>query len=279
MEIGNQRLKDMMDKKGFNVTQLAIKSGVSGSTIYGMLYKCKNVNLTKIAKIAEVLECNPDQIYTRVVSQKPKLSTITNQKLKDMMDKRGMTETELYKKAGVSFNTLFNALHRDVNTRDESIRKIAKALNCTPNEIQPDKASVTNPKLKSMMDKRGMTRKQLQFKSGVSSETLHNALYGNRYPSWKTMCKLAIALECEPHDIDISTKSTYHKPRPLWVLRSPNGETYKTTNLTAWVRSHIIFFDKNAKSVYDSFIHSKIVMKKGQKPKKINGWELVDYRD
>ncbi len=278
MEIGNHRLKDMMDKKCITATQLAIKSGVSISTIYGMLYnECKNVNSTKIAKIAKALECNPDQIYTRVVSQKPKLLTITNQKLKDMMDKRGMTETELYKKSGVSFNTLSNALHRDTNTREESLRKIAKALDCTPDDIQrPGKALATNQKLKDMMDKRGMTRKQLQINSGVSSEALRNALYGNSHPSWKTMCKLAIALECEPCDIEIST---YHNQRKLWILRSPDGETHKTANLRAWVRSHIVLFDKNARSVYDFFIHSKTVIKKGKKPKKINGWELIDYRD
>ena len=57
-------------------------------------------------------------------------------KLQTIMDNQKITDQELYEKAGVHFNTIRLIRTGEFkNSRIKTLRKLAKALNCTAREI------------------------------------------------------------------------------------------------------------------------------------------------
>lgn len=56
--------------------------------------------------------------------------------LQKIMDKEKITDQELYEKSGVHFNTIGNIRKGICKTpKFKTLRKLAKALRCTPKEI------------------------------------------------------------------------------------------------------------------------------------------------
>lgn len=65
----NTRLHDAYIKSGLEITEIAKKTGISRSTIYGILYYGQTSNVTTIGKIAKLLNVSLDYlVYGEEVS-------------------------------------------------------------------------------------------------------------------------------------------------------------------------------------------------------------------
>lgn len=70
------------------------------------------------------------------------------------------------------------------------------------------------PRLRALREAKNLTQQQLAELTGMQYQNIARLERGDRSPSWKTVLKLAEALDCEPNDFtDDDPPATPKRPR------------------------------------------------------------------
>lgn len=130
-----ENIKRIRKKRKITQIQLAKMSGLTNDYISKLeLGKRENPSAEVISKIAEVLNCSTDDLITN--------NEIKNN-LKNIREKKGLSQAELSKISGVS-NVYISNLENGVknNPSLDLIAKLADALQCSVNDILGEEENI-----------------------------------------------------------------------------------------------------------------------------------------
>lgn len=136
------------------------------------------------------------------------------QNIKNARKRAGLTQKELAQKLGLSFQSIAQWENDLRNPKIETLRKIAKALECTPAELDNSLAASMSvgDNIRYWRKFQGMTQQELSEKTGIPCETIQKYESGELNPSQKALQNVAKAFNDLPelfYDNDPWTSEQY----------------------------------------------------------------------
>lgn len=117
------------------------------------------------------------------------------ERMEEEMEAQGVTAVELARRVGVEPNTICSYLRGSQNPSDVSKAGVAKALGMDMAEVFPEEETMTMGKWARLHRLRaGMTRADLEEKSGVTAETIWSFELDRRGTNIFCIIQLADAL-------------------------------------------------------------------------------------
>ena len=129
------KLQAMRISAGMSQAQLAYRAGTSYTTLSAYENGRRNVRRMSddlASRIAAVLQCSVDDVRAHIDTPK------TSRKLKEMRRAARITQVDLARQTGVT-QAAISAYERGIRPiQDDTAKRIAAVLHCTPDEIKED---------------------------------------------------------------------------------------------------------------------------------------------
>lgn len=142
MQTLGEKIKNLRERKGMTVEELAKKAGVCRLTIIRAEKKNHRLKTTTVKEIAVALGTTADALYNAEISKLEELSgdvsaeeATLGHKIAELRCEKGLERSDLAKLANVSYATIYNIEEDYRPVKKSTILKVAKALGKTMEEV------------------------------------------------------------------------------------------------------------------------------------------------
>ncbi len=195
MVILGEKIRDLREERGYTLSDMAERAGLSISYLSEIERGAKRPSLKTLDKIATALNVSRN-ILVDIGGDRLKISM--GDKIRMLREGAGLTLGELAKKIGISPSYLSEIERESVHPSVATVKAIGKALDVPLTTIMHSHESTIGLKLRSTREEQGMTQAELAEKAGVSAGLVGQIENGRVQPSLKTLENLADVLGVSP---------------------------------------------------------------------------------
>ncbi len=208
------KLREMRTKAGIPVHKLASAMGMSNTTIFGWETGRARMSDKNFAAAKKALKKIPPPVKNKPAGPIPNPSGITNsQKIFAMRTNKGLTRKELASLMGCSSSLIYQWETSRLNPVDESVARVAKALNCYFFGGADCTEDTPLPmRVKMLRLRAGMTKKEVAECLGVNPVTITKWEEAKNTPSRRLLVAFQELFNIRCPELD---NINYQKPANL----------------------------------------------------------------
>lgn len=258
--IDGRLIRSLRKKRDLSLQELARRAELSVSYLSEIERGKKQPTLETIEKLAVALNISKEGFFPEAdtITAGP---TVLGEKIAMLRQKKGISQSELAEKAGISAAYLCHIEKGKVLPAVSTLRAIARALDvCTDDIILS--ANHVGYKIKKIRRERKLTQADLAARAGVSTGLIGQIESGRVEPSIKTLEKIASALSLSPcyfvaDDDEISSLFKPMNPALKELLLDPKVRSVLelvadcTEEEFSFILKFIQLYKEHCKSAYD----------------------------
>lgn len=189
-----KKVKTAMQNQGMSQKQLAKASGISEASVSYFLRPDSSRRMDVVYRFAKALGVAPEDLLSDKQMAWP-------EKVKHLMRKRGMNQEQLANASGVSKPSVSYCLHLNRRPDQDIVSRFAQVLGVPPDDLLYDEQMPWQDKTRELMQKQGISQKQMAKACGLSESTVSYSLRSEIDPRMHAIIRFANVLGVSPEDL------------------------------------------------------------------------------
>lgn len=199
MSESSSKFRDFLESQNISLDELSSRTGITVTSLQRYIKGYKIGHFKRAIQIARALNVAPELIFgdsERTIRINPDLP------LYKKMQERGISLRELAELSGVSLSLLYVYLTgRSKNLHANNSLRVAKSLNCQPEELFTMPNCKHPTELRKIMFKKGISVSELAQLTGIKTDTVYHYYINRTKPSISNAIKIARSLNLPIEEI------------------------------------------------------------------------------